>query len=424
VVPYRIFTGTFQIGCLAYHVNGIKHVKFAVDGGSWVTVSKPKTNPRTGAPEYWVVVDAQYFNDGPCEVRAVAVPNAGVAKVLGSLRLYANGGGTLKRTAKYVAANGSDSTGDGSSAKPYRTIMKAVNAIAKASGSNLADGGIVYLKAGDHVWGKYSYGMRAATKHAWLTIQPAPGVAKSKVRIVDSTDSNGLWTKLVHVKGLTVQPKQGRVPLRSVHGPDDWLWVDGCELIGNGTKVSTMFTNGWTGTYNTDSIVRDSSSGWKGAIVARNVTVRRISEDAFSDSALCVNCTVEAMDRSGTKYHPDVVQFYSRRTQMIFYGLTATKDIGSQGLFAGNNIGIQEVAIDNCRIDNRNPSGRDLAFRVFQFGGYVKHFYVKNSTFNGPANWRTDQKFSATDVVVEKCFFGDGTKFRPSPGKVGGVTYK
>ena len=82
--------------------------------------------------------------------------------------------------------------------------------------------------------------------------------------------------------------------------------------------------NGWTGSYITDSIVRDSSGGWKGGIVTRNVTVKRISEDAFSDSALCVNCTVESMDRSGTTYHPDVVQFYSRRTQMIIYGLTAT----------------------------------------------------------------------------------------------------
>jgi hypothetical protein len=409
---------------MAFHVNDVDYVEFSADDGSWVKVSSASVNPRTGAPEYFVAVDAKDFRDGPTEIRAVAYPKAGVPTVLSSLYLYANGGGSLKATAKYVATGGSDSTGDGSSAKPYGTIMKAANAIASASGNGLADGGIVYLKAGDHVWGKYSYGLRSPTRDAWLTIRAAPGVARDKVRIVDSTDSYGLWTKLVRIKDLTVKPNPGSVVLRSVYKLEDYLWVDGCEMVGNGTSVSTMFTNGWSGTYITDSLVRDSSSGWKGAIVARNVTVKRISEDAFSDSALCVNCTVESMDRTGTTYHPDVVQMYSRRNQMIFYGLKAVKDIGSQGLFTGNNIGIQDVAFVNCQVDNRNAAGRDLSFRVFQLGGTTTHLYVKDCTFNGPANWRTDQAFVANDVVVEDSKNTDGSDFRPSPGTVSGVTYR
>jgi hypothetical protein len=122
---------------------------------------------------------------------------------LESLTLNVNANGTLPSIARYVSPTGSDTAGDGSEQNPFATIMKAARAIQNASATATADGGTIYLLAGDYLYGTYDYRLETKTTFRWLTITPAPGVAKEHVRLVGRGSSDGLRTSLVHLKNLT-----------------------------------------------------------------------------------------------------------------------------------------------------------------------------------------------------------------------------
>lgn len=83
VVPYQTFDDLFEIGVVAFHINGIDRVEFSLDGGPWTAVKEMTLNPRTNVVEYWVALDAARSPDGPVEVRAIAYPKKGVPRVLG-----------------------------------------------------------------------------------------------------------------------------------------------------------------------------------------------------------------------------------------------------------------------------------------------------------------------------------------------------
>ena len=75
--------------------------------------------------------------------------------------------------------------------------------------------------------------------------------------------------------------------------------------------------------------------------------------------------------------HPDVVQFY-RGTKVnenaVIYGLVATDNIISQGLFSGPNIPVENIAFVDVDLDNQDTP---TVFRAFQFGGPTEHMYVE-----------------------------------------------
>ncbi|MCH8316356.1 MAG: hypothetical protein IIA64_10320 [Planctomycetes bacterium] len=51
VVPYQTFNGDFEIGVVAFHINGIDRVEFSAEGGSWTPVSEMTLNSRTNVWE-------------------------------------------------------------------------------------------------------------------------------------------------------------------------------------------------------------------------------------------------------------------------------------------------------------------------------------------------------------------------------------
>ncbi|GAG12791.1 unnamed protein product, partial [marine sediment metagenome] len=90
VVPFQTFDGDFNVGVVAFHINGIDRVEFAVDGGPWLSISEMSENARVGVWEYWAAVRASDFADGEIELRAIAYPLVGIPRVLDSLFLCAN----------------------------------------------------------------------------------------------------------------------------------------------------------------------------------------------------------------------------------------------------------------------------------------------------------------------------------------------
>ena len=165
VVPYQTFNGTFNVGVVAFHINGIKEIDFTAtdkNGASHTYTSNAMTlNPQIandpavtgvgiktdGVVEYWVPINASDFADGPVEITATAYPTAGVPRVLDSLRLYANYGNTLPRQDPIWVAPapaGSDTTGTGTEDNPYASILWA------AHNAQSDTGAVIYMKAGTY----------------------------------------------------------------------------------------------------------------------------------------------------------------------------------------------------------------------------------------------------------------------------------
>ena len=173
VVPYQVFSRTFNAGVVAFHETGCK-VQFTVtaDGKDVPelakTVENPTLNPQTNVWEFWLPLDPAKLPAGLIEVHAKVIPlEAGmITRDLVPLPLYANGNNSLDfgKPVWVDCANGKD-TNDGSEAQPFQTLKAAV---AKA-----AAGATIYLKAGKD----YSAdGLAGGFKRAyWTTITAAPG---------------------------------------------------------------------------------------------------------------------------------------------------------------------------------------------------------------------------------------------------------
>lgn len=407
-VPYQTFAASFQIGIVGFHIDNIDYVKMAVDGGAWKTVSTTSTNTTTGTTGcYNFDIDPSLLSDGAHEARVIVYPVNGVPRVISGLYFSTNYGGTLPNTAKYVATDGNDTTGDGTTGTPYATIMKAANAIEAAQGTG-ADGGIVYLKAGSHVLGTYSFGLLTTTTNRWLVIMPAPGLTKADVTITGSADSDGLRTKLVKLHDVTITGG-----ILSHAGTSGSVWFSECKFVGAGRTVDSSWLGAWAASYYTDCEVSDSRDAILGAVVARNCSVHDIGSDAYSGCALVANCTVSNINAAGTDFHPDVFQMYPAGDNQIVYGLTATTGIGAQGVFAGAAIPVLDCAFVNVTIDN-TP---EIQY-VFQFGGPNRHVYHKSCSYSGSLGAIWAEGFSATNVVLESTTFSGG------PGSAAGVTVR
>lgn len=428
VVPYQTFVGDFNIGVVAFDISGIDRVDFSANGGPWVSVREMQLNPQTNVTEYTARLRAADFANGSVEVRAVVWPVVGEARVLaGSMTGpgQARGEYSLPLVAaptpgpvqeRWVSPTGSDTTGTGTAQSPYRTIFRAMYSIYQAQGMD--DGGKVYLMAGDHVYGDYANGMDNNTQQSWITITAAPGVDRSAVRLVNRTGR--LWVRHVCISGLTVQPTSDANGMFPGSGPsiDSHLWINDCILIGPGRTVDWTWAGGWTDLFVTNCDVSACSDGFT-ADLQRNVVVHQIASDAFTDSGLVVNCSTSDIDQRGTTFHPDVVQWYGRSENLIVYGTNAGPNVWGQGVFGSPNApSLTDVAVVGCTIDNQ--TGTTAYGYVFQFTGPTVNAYFKDSTFVGPAGWRTDMGFTAHDVVVENTHFSPGL----TPSGVPGVTIR
>lgn len=359
VVPAQTFDGQFEVGVVAFHINRIDRVEFAVDGGPWVAVDRMTLNPRTGVWEYWAVLDASAFpDDGPVEVRAIAWPTVGIPRVLQAdsgheLVLYANGGGTLHNTgvALHVSpADGSDDTGTGAEGSPYATWHRAIRALNESGGCG---GATIYLHEGTYTYDDDTAGDGTAGR--WLTVAGAPGVPREAV--VLSGDGSGVLQRWLHIKGVRIDHSLGDAPaleLRS--GPyGNKFWIDGCELAGRDYQGDDLSRNGFVrgGTqYHTDNQWHDHKSALGGRIV-RNIEAWNLSGDFLGSRSMFINCHLRHM-RPAPGVHPDVYQVYAGSNRnIIIYGLKAL-DVVSQGINIGQGADVtDDVAVVNCLIEQR-----------------------------------------------------------------------
>lgn len=428
-VPHRTYSAPFTVGVVAFHAHGIDRVEFSLNGGAWTSVAAPTLNPESQTIEYWVRIDPAQLAAGEAEVRAVVHPSVGSARVLAgavtgagldkgeySLYFVADPAETLPRTERFVSPTGSDATGDGSVDAPFQSIMKAAKSIAIAQGGK-ADGGVVNLLPGEHVYGGYTYSLLTSVEQRWLTIRPAPGVAAEAAPIV-AVSTNGIRVARVCFDGVAFRPNAASNGIIVSNGIDASLWLRGCRLEGAGKHIPGDWCLGWKRVYATDCTLTGSMNGLGGELV-RNLAIDEVGSDAFTGARLCVNSTVRSIHPGDSGFHPDFHQIYvapgTVAENYILFNSHALEPVYAQGLFAGNNVSIRDIAIVASSVSTLAPGN---VMRALQYGGPTHHLLIQGCEVLGPALWRSDMNFIATEIVLrDNVWSGDG----PQPSPLAGV---
>nr|MBX2852050.1 procyclic acidic repetitive family protein [Phycisphaeraceae bacterium] len=285
VVPQRQISGKFHVGLVAHHLDGIDYVAFSLDGGPWNKISDSSINPRTGSDEYWATVDAD-AKGGWREVRAVAVPNTGTPRDMGTMRLHA-----------------------GENANLFPEIV---------------------LKAGTYN-AQQLMSQIAVDVEGWTTIRPATGVSQSQVVITGNASSAGR-----HVRFKNITRKMARWDEHNSRRDDNsWWWFDNSRIEGN--RKTRWILNEGGKQYYTDTVITDINAVFQSAnLLARNVVIERAVEDVCRVFGMMVNVTVKEVDRGEfTAKHPDLFQWAGSDVKgFIAQDVKSLKNVG-QGLFTG-----------------------------------------------------------------------------------------
>ena len=406
VVPYQVIDEPFRIGVVAFHVRGIKEVKFSLEGGPWTSVKSMTLNPRTGVKEYCATIDPALLPDGRFEVQAIAYPNVGIPRVLAggysfdpnpqkeadqgiyfeemnrgthSLLLHANSGGTLVGPTVYVSPTGDDTqdeelAGAAGINNPVQTIGFALRCLSfKANYGKY--GTIILRDAGKYQAGKTkgSANVGCDTSDSYITIMPDPslGVTNAKDGIVE-VDQEGFGTNLPEKTAIQLRHKlhwknisfdTSKFALLGT-GNREVTWLDGCFLwhrdwAAYDPVMSINFLY-----YVTDCDVENRMFGYLSGALIRNSTTKNCTGDAFKRPNFIINCTIDNMDGDILTFHTDAWQHFMTwddpptkpHDNIITYGLTGINLKKTQDLFISTNekcknVGTQENPIWRCPPD-------------------------------------------------------------------------
>lgn len=360
VVPHQDIDGVFELGVVAFHVAGIKEVRFSLDGGPWVAVREMTWNSRTGVYEFCAMVDSALHVSGDVvEIRAIAIPDqAGVPTPLDPMHLRIS---DAAPKIIWCASWGSDSEGDGSKESPFRQPQTALSrfqtSMGGASAIGACDGLHLYLEPGEYdlTAGIMPY---PSTDRGWLTISGAPDVDPRDVRIVSG---DGIRSARVKLERLTVH--EMTLPSRVLPGgAKQSLWIDGVEMYGSGPfdGMQPLHSALFKEVFVTSTLISQYDDGPKGAKLLRSVNVIDLGADAFTLAKTVINCTAQGI-RQAPEAHSDIYQLFCDSDDLpwdeaiIVYGMTAI-DNQSQGIFFDDCSSFSNIAIVNCLLSKPSAS--------------------------------------------------------------------
>lgn len=401
VVPFQCISQPFKAGVVAFHETGVD-VEFRINGEAAGRIADPAWNDQTGVFEYWIEINPARYADGPLTVSATVWPDGAdhENRILSDLTLYADAGGSLTtRDVKWAdAANGSDTTGDGSESNPYQTIKKAVLSV--------GDGGTVYLKAGTN----YILNSIGGSNFTyWTTVTCAPGLTADDVHIgtylVSDSTSTGRYGK----SGI----RWGKVSFYCDREPG-WgslfylntghrTWFDGSVMYDKkGRWANSTLING-EDPYTTGCYIHDLMNVNNSGILQRNNRFESIGSDIFrgANNLTAINTEIRLVDKGTTAAHPDFIQFYNPTApveNIIIYNCKSY-DMLAQGIFGAQGV-VSNVAFVNLLLEKDPP---DASF-VSQVSGSIDHVLLWNATL-------VDQDFNFRDTTglynwdVRNCVF-------------------
>lgn len=431
-VPYQDVNGDFYVCVFGWHrptaaeyaagyKGEIEYASMSINDGAWVTVSSTSMNPLTGVIGFRAKIEiADFSTPQLIEIRAILYPRTGIPLVLQgaisntavktSLFLFMNPGNAAASVSRYVDPSGGLDTNTGIDADhPVQTIQKATDLIKAAQGGDLG-GGVIKLLAGNH---NYSVNDSSGTKDGrlcasrWLTIQPAEGVAKSAVTFTAASDSNGIRTQKVRVKGVmsTVRFSTTGSGIMSSSG---MLWLDDITHNGGNSALSNSSLNGssWAGgVWVTNTVTQQTMFPIRSARMARNVEVFSYGSDAFQQVRTIINCHAhDNVLASGA--HPDIWQsFVSGGTveNTVVYGLLVDGSVLNSQLIL-----IKDSALfKNCAwVDYTGAQDASSTYIIANVNNHAEHLlFLRTNLTGGGWNFDTDpvRNFQYADVVFVDC---------------------
>jgi hypothetical protein len=347
VIPFQSFSGTFNLGVVAFHMNDIDRVEFSVNGGAWVSVTQMTLNSETGVVEYWAQLNAADFGaNTTAEVRAVAYPKVGVPRVLESLTLYANL--PAAPAPIYVSQNGSDS-GLGTQASPFgQNLDKALDAVQDGGTIIITQPGIYYVGNGS--------GRSERNNTQWITVQAALGIDAKDI-IIESATGDFVVPRVARLRWYGVGFDFSRMAQYQA-SPGQSVWFDHAYWTystgwtdDNHSPPITYWNNPVHG-YVTDSHAYDGVYGFSFVDLVRNSLVERISGAAYVGDPLVINCTVKDFNGdAGISYHRDVFHWWVDNSDYnaIAYGVHGLGKIQAQ-IFNVSANNVKDIAFVNVDI--------------------------------------------------------------------------
>jgi hypothetical protein len=392
VVPYQTFDDVFEIGVVAFHMNGIDRIEFSVDDGPWVSVREMTLNPRTGIVEYWAKLDASLFSeDGPVEVRAIAYPNIGVPRVLAdeiSSENVANGEHSMilyvgKKGSEriYVSVLGSDEN-PGTEELPVATIERALNII-KSNETEWVNGGeIIFLESGQYEGPRRSAGHTVIQNNQWITMRPKDNLSRDDVVIFRHTGP--IRPGVSRLKWESVSVDFNSTSYYQIYGHRHWF-DDARWFNSEGWEKNVGHPFHPIGFYFvTDSTAEETLYGFAGATLARNCRDRKISGDVYQNVRSLFDCAIDVVDGSLLGHHTDIYQMWGDMDNTIVYGLHATNII-AQSIFLQP---MHPAAV----AQNKSNSLRNTAFVNVQI--YNEPVYSGRTNTGGPYFSQMQANFS------------------------------
>lgn len=421
VHPDRDFGTTLEVEVVAFHVNGIAKVSFAVDGGSWVDVTTPVADAH-GCYTYRAELDATDFaSDGPVEVRAIVYPAvAGQCRVLQgdrdattiptgmfSARPYRNISGTYSSAIYVDAATGDDTTGDGTSGTPYATLSRAVTHFQGLGDQEMV---AIYLAAGNYT---ETAGGSNVSIDSWLTVTLWPGLGLSVGDVViNASSGSGLRCNKVHYKSIRFEAVHTQGPSGT-----PTLWLDGCENDNADATLDTQVASiaTWVGGIFAQGVTYSNLlRAMVGYAFARDIVIDTIAGDCMVSPRGAMNVEVSNLVKIG-ETHTDFVQISppdgGRVENCILYRMVARDNCESQLLFVRADAGSAHTGIlkDCAFVDwygYEDPNAHQvqvemehvLFWRMALIGSSAQLVVRNDSSGSGPA-------CDKTDVSIRGCLF-------------------
>ena len=437
VVPYqRINPGsTLNCGVVAFSKFGIARVRFTITGQGYrgtspVDVTSMTYNEQSGVWEYWTPIKAADFaSNGPISVEAAVygldgglrdktTDGGGVG--LDTLNLVVNPTGSLTQVEAWVSTSGSDSSGTvGDSTRPFATLGKAIDAIRANRSSrglgNNADGGIVRLMPGNHTCSNGGVAGPILCDTEWLTITTAAGGTRSNTVLLPG---GIVPTRKIAVRGITLNGA-GTLGMGGSDRTQAHVWADNCSIIGSGRGNSWAhpLSSEYARLYYTGSSITEVAQATSGSQLCRGLTITRISDDAFQNVPLVINCAVDDIDPLSTGAHADCWQHGAGNDtnkvdhNVIVYNLKAT-NLKYQSLFIRGDIYSPPTKSSGMAFVNVYMAMRSDGYGWGGWYRWVDHllwwncsFPVKGMGIMGDTYANVKQPCSISNFSVRGCTF-------------------
>jgi hypothetical protein len=449
IIPLQVVDEAFEVGVVAFHINGIEYVELSANGGPWVRVSQMTVNPRTGSREFWATLQTDAASADLIELRARVMPfetgtpvvlqhsveNADDYRAFGdfadgvhSIFLWGPAAFSTAQT-RYVSVDGNDAN-PGNESMPFQTIGKALSELKALVGLERCE--VIILTPGEY------YGGSTATwtdGDTWMTIRAADGLDPSdpETRVLiegEATELHYMKPKasLVHWKNVAFDAETCHY-LQSQE--DEYAWFDGCfffDSLGWGTPRAHIILNkngsnrqGWSAT-NCD--VYNKRDGFNGGQLVRNCHINGMTRDSFTNTRLVIDCSVEHFHRIVADEHCDLYQLFGslgdEMVNYICFGLRAWDLKEVQLIMLGKyptrrNLAVVDLAVDMEPHPNLKSNLNSIAehWVLLNISIPEQQLIFKDAETNDPTN----PPFTADDVLLANMtiawmqradFFADG----------------